>query len=92
MDIDWLRSKIDGLDLQILDLINKRAQLALEIGKLKKAGGLPLFSPEREKELLEKLRNRNKGPLDDEAITRVYKKIIEEARTLQFETIENISR
>lgn len=86
MEIDWLRSKIDDLDVQILELISKRAELAVEIGKQKKAKGLPVFSPEREEELLSQLKKRNSGPLDDEAIKRVYQKIIEETRDLEVNT------
>ena len=49
MEIDWLRSKIDDLDVQILELISKRAELAVEIGKQKKAKGLPVFPPSGKK-------------------------------------------
>ena len=87
MDIDWLRLKIDELDIQILELINKRAELAIEIGKLKKAKGLPIFSPERERELLAELRKKNSGPLKDEAITRVYERIIEEIRESEIDAV-----
>lgn len=83
MEIDWLRRKIDELDIQILELINRRAKLALEIGALKKAEGLPIYSPEREEKLLAQIRKWNNGPLKDEAIARVYEKIIQETRELE---------
>jgi chorismate mutase len=82
-EIDWLREKIDQLDAQILELINKRAELALAIGEVKKSKGLPVFSPEREEELLSRVRERNNGPLKDDAVARVYAKIIEETRELE---------
>lgn len=88
MDIDGLRKKIDELDIKILELINKRAVLALDIGGLKKARGLPIASPEREEKVLAEIRKRNPGPLDDEAISGVYKKIIEETRELQMDSVK----
>src|SRR5687768_15755816 len=63
-----LRTQIDKLDLQILKLVNERAQLASEIGKIKNENGGEIFSPAREEEVLQNVLQANKGPLDDATI------------------------
>src|ERR671935_1940781 len=76
-----LRSQIDKLDLQILKLVNERAQLASEIGKLKNAdGGGEVFAPAREEEVLQNILQNNKGPLDDATIRAIYREIISGSR------------
>ena len=59
-----LRTNIDKLDLQILKLINERAALASEIGKIKNDHGSEVFSPAREEEVFQNEMDANKGPLD----------------------------
>jgi chorismate mutase/prephenate dehydratase len=79
-----LRSQIDKLDLQILKLVNERAHLASEIGKVKNAdGGGEVFAPAREEEVLQNITENNKGPLDDATIRAIYREIISGARALQ---------
>ena len=51
---DW-RRRIDEIDRKLVELLNERSRCALEIGKLKRAANLPLYQPEREKEVLEML-------------------------------------
>ena len=66
-----LRAQIDKLDLQILDLVNKRAGVAAEIGKLKNEHGEEVFSPAREEEVLQnvlQVNEKNKGPLDQATV------------------------
>lgn len=81
--LDDLRRRIDELDEQIVRLLNARSACALEIGALKRARGLPIYQPAREQEVLGHVRSVNGGPLDAEAITRVYERIIDEARRLE---------
>src|SRR5215469_1648913 len=78
-----LRSHIDKLDLQILDLINKRAGLAAEIGKVKNDHGAEVFSPAREEEVLQNVLEANKGPLDQATVRAVYREIMSGSRALQ---------
>jgi chorismate mutase len=83
MDIaDW-RQKIDELDLQIVALISARAQAAQEIGKLKRSTSLPVYEPNRERVIFEKIRAANKGPLPDMELTHIYERIIDVMRALQ---------
>jgi chorismate mutase len=55
----------------------------LDIGKLKQAANLPLYQPEREKEVLENAEESNPGPLTDAAIRRLFERIIDEARSAE---------
>ena len=83
MDIDGWRKKIDELDLQIVALINARAQAAQEIGKIKHSTSLPVYEPNRERVIFENVRAANKGPLPDVELTHIYERIIDVMRTLQ---------
>ena len=85
MDIDDWRRRIDELDANLLDLLNQRSICALEIGKLKDASGQPIYSPDRENDILARLREANGGPLSDEAVTRLFRHIIDEVRQLEQE-------
>src|SRR5262245_43508644 len=78
-----LRSQIDKLDLQILKLVNQRAELASDIGKLKNDHGSEVFSPAREEEVLQNVVQSSKGPLDPATIRAVFREIISGARALQ---------
>lgn len=84
---DW-RKRIDGIDGQILQLLNDRARCALEIGHFKKERGLPAWAPEREAEILRNVVTANLGPLDDAAVRRLFERIIDEARSLERHLIE----
>jgi chorismate mutase/prephenate dehydratase len=78
-----LRANIDKLDLQILKLINDRAGLAAEIGKVKNDHGAEVFSPAREEEVLKNVLEANKGPLDEATVRAVYREIMSGSRALQ---------
>ena len=83
MDIRTCRDHIDEIDSELLHLLNERAELALSILKFKKKNRLPVFDPEREKKILERLQLKNPGPLQREAIKRIFSIIIEENRNLE---------
>jgi chorismate mutase/prephenate dehydratase len=78
-----LRAQIDKLDLQILDLVNKRANLAAEIGKVKNDHGAEIFSPAREEEVLQNVLDANKGPLDSATVRAIFREIMSGSRALQ---------
>jgi chorismate mutase-like protein len=80
--IDW-RRRIDELDKKLVELLNERSRCALEIGKLKQAAKLPLYQPEREKEVLQNAERTNPGPLSNAAIRRLFERIIDEARAAE---------
>ncbi len=82
-EIDAWRRRIDQIDSQIIGLLNSRSACAVEIGKLKHAAGLPIYSPEREKRILERVMRENPGPLNPTAVKRVFERIIDEGRRLE---------
>ena len=83
MTLDELRRRIDELDEQIVVLLNARAACALRIGALKEELGLEIYQPDREREVLRHVRAANRGPLDSDAIARLFERIIDEARRLE---------
>jgi chorismate mutase len=83
--IDDLRREIDALDERLVELLNARAARALAIGRMKEALGYDIYQPGRERDVLAHVRHVNPGPLDDEAIARLFERIIDEARRLERE-------
>jgi chorismate mutase len=83
MTIDALREEIDRLDSKLLRIFNERANLALKIGELKKGLALPVYDPSREKKIFQRMKEENPGPLDDQAIVRLFERVIDESRRLE---------
>ena len=81
--LDELRRRIDELDEQLVRLLSERAECALEIGREKKAAGMGIYQPSREAEVLNHVQSVNRGPLDDEAVRRLFERVIDEARRLE---------
>jgi chorismate mutase/prephenate dehydratase len=82
-DLKSFRVQIDKLDLQILELINKRANLAGHIGKVKNENGESIFSPAREEEVIQNVLQNNSGPLSEVTVRAIYREIISGSRALQ---------
>lgn len=83
--IRYFREKIAPLDEQILCLLNKRAEIALEIGKVKSQGGIALYDPHREDRILKQLASQNSGTFPRQAISSVFREIISGCRSLETE-------
>jgi chorismate mutase len=81
--IDGWRRRIDAIDEQLMRLLNSRSACAVEIGKVKRALGLPVYSPEREAWILDRVMRENPGPLDPMAVRRVFERVIDESRRLE---------
>lgn len=79
MKIDDWRRKIDAIDTAMLHLLNLRAELSLEVGRMKCEAGVPLRAPEREEEILTRMKQANPGPLDGETIGKLYQLILDES-------------
>ena len=79
---DW-RRRIDAIDQKLVELLNERAQCAIVIGHLKRSEGLPVYQPDREREILAKVESANRGPLEDTAVRRLFERVIDEARSLE---------
>src|ERR1043166_8287023 len=78
-----LRTQIDKLDLQLLKLVNERAELAGEIGEIKNDQGAEVFSPAREEEVLKNVIEANKGPLEEATVRALFRELISGSRALQ---------
>lgn len=83
MSLQDLRRQIDDLDTQILQLLSDRARLAQEVGKGKTRTATQFFSPERERQIFERLHKVNQGPLPPDAIRAIYREIISASRALE---------
>ena len=83
MTIDDLRREIDRLDSALLHIFSVRASLALQIGEVKKRQSLPVYDPAREKRIFARMKELNTGPLDDQAIVRLFERVIDESRRLE---------
>jgi chorismate mutase len=79
MRIDDWRRKIDAIDTALLHLLNLRTELALEVGRLKDEEGVALRAPVREQEILTRMKGLNPGPLDGEAIGKIYQVMLNES-------------
>jgi chorismate mutase/prephenate dehydratase len=71
-----LRRKIDAIDDRLVRLLNERASLVVEVGKTKRAQGIPIYAPHREAEVLRKVLSVNQGPLPDRTIEGVYRELM----------------
>src|SRR5215475_10947991 len=82
--LDDLRDDIDRVDEVLVRLLNERARVACEIGRLKKELGIEVYQPEREQQVLAHVRGvAAEGPLGPDAIARLFERIIDEARRLE---------
>jgi chorismate mutase len=79
---DW-RRKIDEIDRQLVQLLNERSKCAIEIGKIKHDLNLRVYDPEREREILRRIKETNDGPLDDEGLQRLFERVIDECRRIE---------
>jgi chorismate mutase/prephenate dehydratase len=71
-----LRRQIDSIDKNIVRLLNERAKIGSSIGNLKRSKGMAVYSPDREREVLSKIRSLNKGPLAPGALVAIYREVM----------------
>jgi chorismate mutase/prephenate dehydratase len=83
MGLKNLRRKIDNLDQKIIELLNKRANITINIAKLKRKIGKSSYSPDREREVLSKVAAINKGPLNRDALEAIYREIMSVSLSLE---------
>ncbi len=75
-ELSDLRRQIDDLDEQIIQLINRRAEVAIEVGQIKNRSGQAYYAPDREKQVFDHIRAVNKGPLPDKVVLAIYRELI----------------
>ena len=78
-----LRDRIDALDAQLIALLNQRASVALEVGEVKKHYNAPVFRPEREMQVIARLQQTSKGPLEGSHIAAIWREIMAASRALE---------
>ena len=83
MDISDWRKKIDDLDRKLVELLNQRASAAIEIGRLKRNTDLPVYEPQREREVIENAQKCNAGPLTGRDLAQIYERIMDVMRSIQ---------
>ncbi|MCT1402726.1 bifunctional 3-deoxy-7-phosphoheptulonate synthase/chorismate mutase [Paenibacillus sp. p3-SID867] len=81
--LEQLRSELDSVNLQLLELLSERARIAQEIGQEKQKQGVPDFDPVREKKMLDTLVEHNQGPFDNETVRHLFKQIFQASLKLQ---------
>ncbi len=80
-ELKQLRDKIDLIDSELLNLVNQRARLAQEVGKIKKSG--IIYRPEREAQILSRLQSQNPGPIANENIAQLFTEVMSQCRALE---------
>lgn len=83
LSIEDLRDRIDVIDDELIRLLNVRVACAVEVGRLKHEAGMPIYQPEREAQVLNRVRAsaaKLSGPLEIEAVIRIFERVIDEAR------------
>lgn len=81
--IEELRSKVDAIDVEVVDKLNRRAELALEIKSVKDMANIDLYDPKREEDIYAHILEANKGPMYDDGIRSVFEQILKEMKSLE---------
>ena len=81
--LDEYRVTIDALDRRIVELLNERTRVVECIGRTKRESSLPIYEPKREDIVFANVAAANTGPISQEAVRRIFERIIDEMRTIQ---------
>ena len=87
MTINELRASIDDVDDQLLHLLNERSRLATQIAAQKMSAGIPLRDLKRESEVLSRMAGANEGPLEDQAVVRIFQCVLRESCRVQLNLV-----
>jgi len=77
------RKTIDALDVQLVELLNRRTRAVEQIGRAKESLAMPIYEPKREEDVFRNVTDHNGGPLTTDAVKSIFERIIDEMRTLQ---------
>jgi chorismate mutase / prephenate dehydratase len=75
-DLSGFRRQIDDLDRKIVELLNERAKVVIEVGKAKQAEGIPIYAPDRESVVLKRVSELNGGPLPQRTLKAIYRELM----------------
>jgi chorismate mutase-like protein len=81
--LEEYRLLIDNVDRRIVALLNERTQVVEEIGRVKRASELPIYEPKREEQVFANVTGSNRGPMSEDALRRIFERIIDEMRKIQ---------
>lgn len=82
-ELGGIRERIDELDRRLVGMLNERARLVVEVGRVKRQSGVPIYAPHREAEVLARVLAMNQGPLDPRTIESIYREIMSGSFSLE---------
>ena len=82
-ELDKLRKKIDAIDDEVIDLLNRRSEVVIEVGNIKRTQKSRFYKPDRERQILERLTAQNKGPFPNDALKAIYREILSASVSLE---------
>ncbi len=74
--LEELRALIDSMDERLVQLLNERAKLVVDVGRVKRGAGTPIYAPHREQEVLARVLGLNQGPLPGRTVEAVFREIM----------------
>ena len=83
------RVAIDEIDRRLVELLNQRTEIVECIGRVKKEAQLPVYEPRREDQVYANIAEANNGPISNDAVRRIFERIIDEMRGIQRERMRN---
>ena len=81
--LEEFRVLIDDVDRRIVELLNERTRVVEDIGRVKRRARLPIYEPRREDQVFANITGANRGPITQDAVRRIFERIIDEMRTIQ---------
>jgi chorismate mutase len=81
--LEGFRIRVDDVDQRIVDLLNERTRVVEEIGRVKREARLPIYEPKREDQVFANVTAANRGPMTEDAVRRIFERIIDEMRIIQ---------
>jgi chorismate mutase-like protein len=83
LQLEEFRVQIDEVDRRIVALLNERTSVVEDIGRVKRDAHLPIYEPKREDQVFANITESNHGPISQDAVRRIFERIIDEMRTIQ---------
>jgi len=83
VELEKFRVLIDDVDRRIVALLNERTRVVQDIGRVKRQTQMPIYEPKREDQVFANIIATNHGPLTEEAVRRIFERIIDEMRMIQ---------
>jgi chorismate mutase len=81
--LEEFRVLIDQIDRRLVALLNERTQIVERIGRVKRESQMPVYEPRREDQVFANIAEANQGPIGQEAVRRIFERIIDEMRGIQ---------